>query len=285
MGQFSFCRVSLPGLLLSLASLFVLDGCAGSQPSAGNNTAVTGTSPTVKKQYSVQNAHSHNDYEQPHYFEDAYKAGFGSMEADIYLVDGALLVAHNKKDIDPRRSLASMYLQPLANIVKINKGYPYKNHKAELELLIDLKDPKDSPAYKKAVALIVSYKALADSKKLRITFTGNIPSDSVMAVAKGLFYFDGVPGRTYSEAAQKRIYMLSDNFASYTNWQGEGAIEKEDYQKLSRTVLATHQTGKKIRFWNAPDNQNAWILMEKLGVDYINTDKIDSLAAFLREKN
>jgi alkaline phosphatase len=205
------------------------------------------------------------------------------MEADIFLVDGDLLVAHNKRDISQQRSLAAMYLSPLAAMVKVNKGYPYKNHKAQLELLIDLKDPKDSPAYKKAVALTLSYKALANSKNLRITFTGNIPSDSVMVVAKGLIYFDAVPGRTYSPAAQKRIYMLSDNFADYSAWKGVGEISKEDYQRLQATVKSAHQAGKKIRFWNAPDNKNSWKLMEKLGVDYINTDKIDGLANFLNK--
>jgi alkaline phosphatase len=269
-GLFRLCVMS------SLMSLLFLTGCSSAQSTTTQRTQ-------TKIQYSVQNAHSHNDYEQPRFFFDAYKAGFGSMEADIYLVDGDLLVAHGKNEIDPHRSLAAMYLSPLANNLKMNKGYPYKNHQANLELLIDLKDPKDSPAYQKAVTLILSYKALKGSKNLRITFTGNIPSDSVMAAATGMFYFDGVPGRSYSPDAQKRIYMLSDNFADYSAWKGEGEISKEDYQKLKSTVEAAHAAGKKIRFWNAPDNKTAWETMEKLGVDYINTDKIDALAVFLHK--
>lgn len=252
----------------------LLAGCGSSHNSQTHKV-------DAKPGYTVQNAHSHNDYAQKHFFSEAYNAGFGSMEADIYLVDGQLLVAHNKKDIDKTRTLAAMYLAPLAQKVRQNKGYPYKNHQDQLELLIDLKDAKDSPAYSKAVQLIESYKSLASSRHLRFTFTGNIPSDQKVAGATGAFYFDGVPGRSYSASALKRIYMLSDNFAHYSSWNGTGSINTKDYQKLLKTVETAHKAGKKIRFWNAPDNPAAWKLMEKLGVDYINTDQIQQLSNYL----
>lgn len=252
----------------------LLAGCGSSHNSQTHKV-------DAKPGYTVQNAHSHNDYAQKHFFSEAYNVGFGSMEADIYLVDGQLLVAHNKKDIDKTRTLAAMYLAPLAQKVRQNKGYPYKNHQDQLELLIDLKDAKDSPAYSKAVQLIESYKSLASSRHLRFTFTGNIPSDQKVAGATGAFYFDGVPGRSYSASALKRIYMLSDNFAHYSSWNGTGSINTKDYQKLLKTVETAHKAGKKIRFWNAPDNPAAWKLMEKLGVDYINTDQIQQLSNYL----
>lgn len=254
-----------------IVCLFLLVSCATSH-----------TREPQTHRYSVQNAHSHNDYEQANYFTEAYNAGFGSIEADIYLVDGKLLVAHNKKDVSPARTLAGMYLEPLARHVQENGGYPYADHRAQLELLIDLKDEKDSPAYQKTVALIRSYQVLQHSKRIRFTFTGNIPSDTAIAKAAGSIYFDGVPGRRYSKAAMKRIYMLSDNFANYSTWKGEGKIADPAYQKLLSTVRAAHKAGKKIRFWNAPDNPAAWRLMETLGVDYINTDKIQELSKTLK---
>src|SRR4051794_20826781 len=58
-------------------------------------------------------AHAHNDYEHPRPLLDALDAGFCSVEADIYLVDGKLLVAHNRKDVRPDRTLQSLYLDPL----------------------------------------------------------------------------------------------------------------------------------------------------------------------------
>ncbi len=41
--------------------------------------------------YTIANTHSHNDYEQPIPFWTAYNAQFGSIEADVFLVDGRLV--------------------------------------------------------------------------------------------------------------------------------------------------------------------------------------------------
>lgn len=39
-----------------------------------------------EKEYTVANAHSHNDYEQPNPFFEAYGEQFGSIEAAIFLM-------------------------------------------------------------------------------------------------------------------------------------------------------------------------------------------------------
>src|SRR3954466_9670273 len=77
------------------------------------------------KHYTVSNAHSHNDYEQARPFNAAYEAHFGSMEADIFLVNNELLVAHEQKELPLHRTLDSLYLQPLLTAIKKNHGYPY----------------------------------------------------------------------------------------------------------------------------------------------------------------
>ncbi|MEJ7676697.1 MAG: hypothetical protein WKG06_02225 [Segetibacter sp.] len=38
-----------------------------------------------------------------------------------------------------------------------------------------------------------------------------------------------------------------------------------------------------MRFWEAPDNINAWYAMMHLQVDYINTDRISPIAEFLNK--
>lgn len=40
-----------------------------------------------QRNYSVSNAHAHNDYEHPAPFYTAYNAGFGSIEADIIFLN------------------------------------------------------------------------------------------------------------------------------------------------------------------------------------------------------
>ncbi|HRI61654.1 MAG TPA: hypothetical protein PK228_18070, partial [Saprospiraceae bacterium] len=42
--------------------------------------------------------------------------------------------------------------------------------------------------------------------------------------------------------------------------------------------------GKKLRFWNIPDQPNAWETLLKAGVDFINTDDLQGLEQFLASK-
>lgn len=48
--------------------------------------------------------HSHNDYAQERPFWGAYEAGADSIEADVFLVGGDLLVAHSRKELKPVRA-------------------------------------------------------------------------------------------------------------------------------------------------------------------------------------
>src|SRR5258708_22839685 len=80
--------------------------------------------------------HAHNDYEHKRPLLDALDHGFCSVEADIYLVDGQLLVAHMRKDVKPTRTLEKLYLEPLRERVKQNHGHVYPGG-PEVTLLID----------------------------------------------------------------------------------------------------------------------------------------------------
>jgi hypothetical protein len=70
-------------------------------------------------------SHSHNDYEQKEPFNAAYREGFNSIEADVWLVDGKLLVGHDQKGLQTSRTLEVLYLKPLTARVRQNKGTPY----------------------------------------------------------------------------------------------------------------------------------------------------------------
>lgn len=66
----------------------------------------------------VAQTHAHNDYEHTRPLYDALSHGFVSVEADVWLVDGELLIAHDKEDLDPTRTLRGLYLEPLREIAK-----------------------------------------------------------------------------------------------------------------------------------------------------------------------
>src|SRR5436853_7424002 len=83
-------------------------------------------------------AHAHNDYEHARPLLDALDHGFCSVEADIWLVGGDLLVGHDRKDLKPGRTLEALYLEPLRERVKANGGRVYRGGPAFC-LLIDVK--------------------------------------------------------------------------------------------------------------------------------------------------
>lgn len=62
-------------------------------------------------------AYAHNDYENRRPLQDALAKGYRGVEADVYLVDGRLLVAHDRDEVRPDRTLATLYLEPLRALV------------------------------------------------------------------------------------------------------------------------------------------------------------------------
>src|SRR2546430_8556980 len=86
----------------------------------------------------LRHAHAHNDYEHARPLFDALEQGFCSVEADIYLVNGQLLVAHDRDKVSPARTLEALYLDPLRERVKKNGGKVFPNG-PDVTLLVDVK--------------------------------------------------------------------------------------------------------------------------------------------------
>src|SRR6185503_11967561 len=68
----------------------------------------------------LSRAHAHNDYLHARPLADAFAHGFRSVEADVWLTNGVLLVAHDFKDTSAERTLQKLYLDPLRAFVKTN---------------------------------------------------------------------------------------------------------------------------------------------------------------------
>src|SRR5262249_33282188 len=83
---------------------------APSTEKAASGTSFPGWLMTGKEKYTVANTHSHNDYAQSIPFWMAWQEKFGSIEADIFLQDGRLLVGHNREEIKLGRTLEDYYV-------------------------------------------------------------------------------------------------------------------------------------------------------------------------------
>ncbi len=127
-------RVAL--VVSALALLFAGLGFATGQARARGAATRQVTESTATP---MARAHAHNDYEHERPMFDALDHGFTSVEADIWLVDGELLVAHDLEDVRPGVTFESLYLDPLRRVVRHHKGAVYPGYPYYFTLLIDIK--------------------------------------------------------------------------------------------------------------------------------------------------
>ncbi|MFF7721721.1 phosphatidylinositol-specific phospholipase C/glycerophosphodiester phosphodiesterase family protein [Streptomyces luteogriseus] len=239
-------------------------------------------------------AHAHNDYEHPRPLLDALDHRFGSVEADIHLVDGQLLVAHGPEDLDPSRTLETLYLDPLAARVRAHHGSVYRGYRGSLHLLIDIKTEGSS-------TYLELDRHLRRHRHLFTTYAhGRVHRGPVTAVISGdraarapmeaqtvrRAFYDGRLTDLGSPAPASFIPLISDNWTLNFTWQGVGAFPDAERRKLRGIVATAHRRGQKVRFWATPDlagpaREALWRELLAAGVDRLNTDDLAGLEAFL----
>ena len=229
---------------------------------------------------SAQLIHSHNDYEQKQPFFAAYNLGFDSIEADLYLKDNELYVAHDWNKIMPENTFKHLYLEPLLAKIKDNKGFPYPNKKP-LQLLLDLK--KDGNEILKLLySQMGNYKK--DLRHVTISISGDMPPPNEFQNYDEIFHFDGRQELIYSENAFIRVALVSASFMDFGKyWTGKTPLSDEVFQKINVFVEENHTKGKKVRIWATPNTTLGFETLKKLKVDFIGTDDLKLLAKFKKE--
>ncbi|MBE0542800.1 MAG: hypothetical protein IH623_15710 [Verrucomicrobia bacterium] len=232
-------------------------------------------------------AHAHNDYEHPRPLLDALDHGFCSVEADIYLVDGKLLVAHDLDKTKPDRTLESLYLDPLRERVKKNGGRVFPNG-PEFTLLIDLKSNWET-TYPVLRAVLTNYADMLttfsnDAKHTNavlVVISGS--RDRSMFAGETLRYaaFDGELSDLDTNPSVHFAPWISARWSSSFSWRGTGEMPDEEMAKLRQIVSRAHDQGRRVRFWGAPDTLNFWRTLHSAKVDLINTDNLSGLQSFL----
>ncbi|WP_329280114.1 phosphatidylinositol-specific phospholipase C/glycerophosphodiester phosphodiesterase family protein [Streptomyces sp. NBC_01451] len=239
-------------------------------------------------------AHAHNDYEHPRPLLDALDHRFGSVEADICLVGDQLLVAHDPSDLDPARTLESLYLDTLAARVKANHGSVYRGYRRPLQLLIDIKT-EGSSTYLELDRRLRRYPGLFTTYA-----HGRVRPGPVTAVISGdraarvpmeaqhvrRAFYDGRLADLGTSAPASFVPLISDNWTLNFTWLGAGPFPGAERARLNGIVSAAHSHGQRVRFWATPDaagpaRDALWGELLAAGVDHLNTDDLAGLEAFL----
>jgi hypothetical protein len=228
--------------------------------------------------------HAHNDYQHPRPFFDAVEQGFASVEADVFLRDGELLVGHAISELRPGRTLSGLYLDPIRERLEATghvstRGQPFT-------LLVDIKadGPKAYPVLAAALAPLRPF-LVGDGKappSVRVIVSGDRPIDQIAADPERLV---GIDGRLEDLGREDRpaslVPLISDRWGKRFSWVGDGPMPAQERLELERIVAQAHERGQEIRFWATPDDPAVWRELMAEEVDLVGCDDLDAFRAFI----
>ncbi|GGI01948.1 phosphatidylinositol-specific phospholipase C/glycerophosphodiester phosphodiesterase family protein [Arthrobacter liuii] len=242
--------------------------------------------------------HAHNDYEHDRPLFDALEHGFTSVEADVWLVDGELRVAHDLANAKQGVTLESLYLDPLQDLVRSQPGHGvYPHWDGSLQLLIDIKSEGEATyaAVEKELSEhrdIMSRYTNGNVKTGPVTavISGNRPLATMQAQTQRFSFYDGRAADLSSGLPAALMPLVSDNWTKLFTWQGVGPMPEAERTKLHAFVATAHANGYRVRFWATPDQPGAardavWTELADAGVDHINTDDLAGLQQFLTARS
>jgi hypothetical protein len=235
----------------------------------------------------LPHAHAHNDYEHARPLFDALDRGFGSVEADVFLVNGKLLVGHTAASLRPERTLEALYLDPLRERARANGGKVYPGGPT-IFLLVDVKTAA-GPTYAALHDVFARYAELLTTidggkvgpKAVTVVISGNIARDAIAAQPRRFAAIDGRPPDLDSDLPAHLLPWVSENWTKLFRWTGDGPMPAEERATLRDFVAKAHRHGRLVRFWATPEKVAVWEELRAAGVDLINTDKLAELQQFL----
>lgn len=228
-------------------------------------------------------AHAHNDYEHTHPLFDALRFGFTSVEADVHLKNGKLLVSHNRPGKDAK-TLQAHYLAPLDSLLRKNQGVIYPGYQGVFYLMIDCKTEAVATymAVRKAVSEFQTLRCGGASCAVKIFLSGNRAVEIMRNEGYQGIALDGRPDDVGKGFSPELMPVISDNYKNWCEWGGQGEPKPGDLDRIRALAEKVHTEGKKLRLWAIPDNEQTWATLLEAGVDFINTDRLKELDEFLQ---
>jgi hypothetical protein len=232
-------------------------------------------------------AHAHNDYEHARPLFDALDRGFCNIEADVWLVDGVLLVAHDREKAATAATLEALYLKPLLARVRQNRGRVYPDG-TPITLLVDLKSEAD-PTYAALHTLLAEYGEMLTTfgpagrrrGAVTVVVSGNRNETAMRAQRIRFAALDGRKVHLDSDVPADFIPWISENWQQLSKWDWNGPMPDAVRAALGDWVNRVHARGRKLRFWNVPDRPEVWTALLDARVDVIGTDNLGALQEFL----
>ena len=236
----------------------------------------------------LPNAYAHNDYWHKRPLLDALDHGFTYVEADVYLRNDQLIVAHFLPCLKKKKTLEELYLKPLLNYVEENAKKEQPQNNAAITLMIDIKSDANK-TYTALVLLLEKYKSMLSvyengEIKLRnvtVVITGHKPYNLIKGENNRIVFMDENLKQAGNDSSRNIYPIASCKYSKLLKWKGKGEITESEIQRLVYYVAQAHKNGRKVRLWGSPENKVVWGELLKCNVDLINTNKLNALRKFL----
>jgi len=221
---------------------------------------------------------------------DALRHGCCSIEADVLLVRGRLMVAHGRWTVLAGRDLDRMYLRRLRELVRRGEA-PFAAGGRGLWLLIDFKTAP-APTYAALRPLLERYRDMLTvytpegvrRGPVTVVLSGSRPAAATLAAEpERLVAVDGrIDDLERDDVPASLMPWISDRFARVTRWRGRGPMPEADRRRLRGIVRRAHAQGRLVRLWGTPDDPRVWKELAAAGVDLVNADDLAGARRFLR---
>ncbi|EWC45307.1 hypothetical protein DRE_00706 [Drechslerella stenobrocha 248] len=260
--------------------------------------------------------HSHNDYWQEVPFYKAISVGAISVEADVYLRDGDLLVGHEEAALSPNRTLRSLYINPIIETLeRQNPESKYTNethcgifdqscHRS-LYLWVDVKEQPEKiwPIVVAQLAPLRERDWLTkwDGKKIipglvTVISTGRATYKVVVGnkTRPRDYFVDapllevGTPAEPKEKDGKTPLYDRSTSiFAVGHLGEAVGRVQSKltgpQLKKVEQLVKNAHSRGLQTRIWDTPGwssqrRRNVWRQLADIPVGLLNVDDLEDAA-------
>jgi hypothetical protein len=119
--------------------------------------------------------------------------------------------------------------------------------------------------------------------------SGNRPRELMLQQRVRYAAYDGRLSDLGNATDQTFVPLISDNWTRNFTWTGDGPMPPKERKKLRSIVETAHANGQRVRFWATPEvspqREAVWRELLAARVDYINTDHLDALQAFLLQND
>ncbi|KAK9313043.1 hypothetical protein V1522DRAFT_412074 [Lipomyces starkeyi] len=260
----------------------------------------------------VKGIHSHNDYWRDVPLFTALSYGVVSVEADVWHFDGddTLYVGHHTAALNSERTLGSLYVDPLFDILTaanpkneftVNQTSPNgvfdTNSGQTLYLFIDVKTDGNLtwPYVETALQPLLEKGWLTTVSGSQITYgpitvigTGNTPYNYVVSQKERFYFFDG-PIATLNTTAYP-VYVnpiASGSLQTVVETKiGPNGLDSAQYTKVKKLVTKAHDMGIATRFWDVPwwpvvRRDALYRQIIEIGSDLLNADDLALASTFV----